>query len=237
MGVWDNNDWSQRLFWTDDLAAMVDGSYDLIALLNQVRPCRVINDRRIWLASTTSKFSVNSAYLGLLNRSVTDSLDATMVISLKKLWKNNVPSKISIFSWRLLLEKLPTREALFCKGIITNSLERGCVLCSNMEESVAHVFLHCHVTVAIWQHILGWMDTGFFMTGNVQDHFIQFGDIIKVKANKRFRHVFWLATTWSLWRACNNILFRGETVNISLLVDQIKFMSWFWFTGRACKNV
>ncbi|PNX70732.1 hypothetical protein L195_g057688, partial [Trifolium pratense] len=31
---------------------------------------------------------------------------------IQQLWKNNVPSKINIFGWRLLLEKLPTRASL-----------------------------------------------------------------------------------------------------------------------------
>jgi hypothetical protein len=58
------------------------------------------------------------------------------------MWKNNVPSKISIFGWRLLLEKLPTRESLFNKGVITNVLDRGCVLCCNNVETTTHIFFN-----------------------------------------------------------------------------------------------
>jgi hypothetical protein len=54
-----------------------------------------------------------------------DSLEDSKVISLKKFWKNNVPSKISIYGWRLLFEKLATREALFDKGVISNHHERS----------------------------------------------------------------------------------------------------------------
>jgi hypothetical protein len=35
----------------------------------------------------------------------------------------------------------------------------------------------------------------------------------------------------------NNILFRGDRVNISSLVDQIIYMSWFWFIGRLRSNI
>jgi hypothetical protein len=48
-------------------------------------------------------FSDKSAYMELLNRSGTTGLDDSMVNSLELVWKNNVPSKISIFGWRLLL--------------------------------------------------------------------------------------------------------------------------------------
>jgi hypothetical protein len=34
----------------------------------------------------------------------------------------------------------------------------------------------------------------------------------------------------------NNIVFRGERVNIISLVDQIIYISWFWFIGRVESN-
>jgi hypothetical protein len=89
-----------------------DAAHDQL-LLVQVPPCGVIEDRPHWLASKTGFFSVRSAYLGLLNRTVMDDLVAVKINALKRLWKNNVPSKISIFGWRLLLEKLPTRETYY----------------------------------------------------------------------------------------------------------------------------
>jgi hypothetical protein len=91
--------------------------------------------------------------------------------------------------------------------------------------------------VNVWQHISKWLGLSFFMTVRVQQHFLKFGDLVKGKINKRFRHLVWLATMWCLWRSRNNIIFRGDHVNISSLVDQIKYMSWFWFSGRVRNNV
>jgi hypothetical protein len=103
-------------------------------------------------------FSVKSAYMELLNRSVMANLDDNMVSSLELMWKNNVPSKISIFGWRLLLKKLPTRETLFDKGIITNNSEKCCVLCFNHEESIHHVFIHCNISITVWRNSShGWV--------------------------------------------------------------------------------
>ncbi|MCI96753.1 hypothetical protein A2U01_0118053, partial [Trifolium medium] len=42
-------------------------------------------------------------------------IDAVLVKALQQLWLNNIPSKVSIFGWRLFLEKLPTRDALYRK--------------------------------------------------------------------------------------------------------------------------
>ncbi|MCI36007.1 hypothetical protein A2U01_0057229, partial [Trifolium medium] len=39
-------------------------------------------------------------------------LDPNVLVAIRKLWRNDVPSKITVFGWRLLLERLPTRMAL-----------------------------------------------------------------------------------------------------------------------------
>ncbi|PNX61621.1 cysteine-rich receptor-like protein kinase, partial [Trifolium pratense] len=86
-----------------------------------------LNWTRDWLTSLTHAESVEKAELehllfGLVlqsdiadrwrwNTDVTDILTA-----LHKLWKNNVPSKVGVFGWRLLLDKLPTRANLASKG-------------------------------------------------------------------------------------------------------------------------
>jgi hypothetical protein len=132
---------------------------------------------------------VKSAYMELLNMSVLVSLHDRMLVFVEMLWKNNVPSKISIFGWRLLLEKLPTREALFGKGVITNNTERCCVLCSNQEESIHYIFLHCSVTNIVWQKIFNCIRLNIIMTDSVQQHFILFCDLIKGNVNKRYRHI------------------------------------------------
>jgi hypothetical protein len=90
-----------------------------------------------------------------------------------------INSKISIFGWRLLLEKLPTRESLFSKGVITNALERGCVLCCNHVETTPHIFLQCHTSNSVWLNIFKWMGLTPIMNVSVQQHFILFGDLLK----------------------------------------------------------
>jgi hypothetical protein len=159
------------------------------------------------------------------------------VTALKKLWKNKVPSKVSIFGWRLLLEKLPTREVLFQRGVITNIHETCCVFCFDLMESIDHIFLTCRVTATVWSLIFVWMGIQGSSARNIQQHFLWFGDLLKGKHSKRVKHIIWLATMWSLWRTRNNIIFRGDFVNVQSLVDQIIYISWFWFISRVGTNV
>jgi hypothetical protein len=83
------------------------------------------------------------------------------------------------------------------------------------------------------------MGSKFIPFVDIHNHFTLFGDLLKGSNNKKFRHIIWLATTWSIWRKRNNILFRGEFVNVSSLVDQIIYITWFlfWLIGREGVNV
>jgi hypothetical protein len=149
------------------------------------------------------------------------NLDDIKVHSLELMWKNNVPSKISIFGWRLLLEKLPTRDALFNKGIITTNIEKRCVFCSTHDESISHVFIHCSFSSTVWRKVLSWMGLNLINSNSIQEHFLLFGDLIKSKANKKHRHIIWLATTWCIWRLRNNLVFREDRATIFSVVNQI----------------
>jgi hypothetical protein len=46
-----------------------------------------------------------------------------------------------------------------------------------------------------------------------------------------------LATTWIIWWTRNNIVFRGEFVNVTSLVHQIINVAWFRFIGREGRSV
>jgi hypothetical protein len=83
-----------------------------------------------------------------------------------------------------------------------------------------------------------WISIHSSDVSNIQQHFlIWFGDLSKGKHSKRVKHIIWLATMSSLWHTRNNIIFRGDFVNVQSLVDQIVYISWFWFISRIGVNV
>jgi hypothetical protein len=59
-----------------------------------------------------------------------------------------------------------------------------------------------------------------------------FGDLFKVKDKGRVRHLVWLAAIWCMWKLRNNVIFKGDLPDTSSLLEEIKLISWVWFTSR-----
>jgi hypothetical protein len=130
MGQWNGDVWQWELGWNDELTATeTENALYLLSLLHSVQLRRNERDRRRWVAHPAGLFSVQSAYTALMNNNADPAADQGVSPIFKELWMNNVPSKVTILGWRLLLDKLPTREALFKKGIITKTHDRSCVFC------------------------------------------------------------------------------------------------------------
>jgi hypothetical protein len=238
MGEWVSHDWRWNFVWSSGLTDIEKASADeLFLLLEQLRPRRDISDRRKWIPHVTGLFSVNSTYISLLNRLELEALHSNTTLALNKLWRTNVPSKVGVFGWRLMLDKLPTKDALFTKGIITSHFDRCCVFCSIDVEDTLHVFLNCHMISQVWDCIFKWMGVHVFSSPSVTEHFIAFGGLLSGKKAKKFRYIIWMATTWCIWRTRNNILFRGAPINILSLVNQIVYIAWLWFIGRLGSTV
>ncbi|CAJ2637160.1 unnamed protein product [Trifolium pratense] len=187
-------------------------------------------DRWRWIPGDAGLFSVKSCYNFLVQFVTVENLNPSMLEAVKKLWKNDVPSKVNVFGWRLLLEKLPTRDALASKGIITNPHETCCVFCFRHVEDCSHIFYHCKFSQLVWSAIFKWLGCSITIGEEGLNHFFKCGDLVK---GHRVRHLIWLTTNWCLWRLRNNIIFRGEVADVSKLIDNITAISWIWFSGRA----
>ncbi|XP_045831366.1 uncharacterized protein LOC123922712 [Trifolium pratense] len=236
-GLWNEVEWNWRLLWNGDLAQDdIEAAAELECLLSDISPNKDRTDYRKWITNNLGMFSVNSAYCFLQNCYSPLTINSNVVDALQDLWANDVPSKVSIFGWRLLLARLPTRKALERKRIISNPRELCCAFCFREEEDINHLFFNCSISIQVWKKVYEWLDMNFITFEEVWKHFTTFGDLVKSKSLAKARHVIWLATTWSIWRTRNNIMFRGDVFNLALLVDQIIFISWVWFVGRIELN-
>jgi len=140
--------------------------------------------------------------------------------------------KVFIVAWRLLKDGLPTKPNLQRRGIaqVTNSM---CVSGCGKDESAFHLFLHCHVFGALWQHIKSWIGVSGVEEKYVGEHFHQFIHYLGYsKARRSFLQLLWLFCVWLVWNERNNRLFNNIETPIEQLLDKVKFHSLWWLKAN-----
>ena len=125
------------------------------------------SDEWVWKADPSGNYSVQSAYNMLRGESAAGSHNECF----QELWKIKIPSKISVFAWRLLRDRLPTRTNLQRRQVQINDL--SCPFCGCMEEDAAHLFIHCSKIQPIWWESLSWLNIQGAFPHTPRQHFLQ----------------------------------------------------------------
>ncbi|CAJ2636641.1 unnamed protein product [Trifolium pratense] len=93
--------------------------------------------------------------------------------AMRLIWHRQVPLKVSIFVWRLLRDKLPTKANLVTRGILSEAAHH-CVSGCGGVESAQHLFLSCSTFDALWSLVSSWIGSSLVTAQTLSDHFVQF---------------------------------------------------------------
>jgi len=132
-----------------------------------------------------------------------------------------------LFVWRLFHDRLPTKNNLIHRGVITNEA-RLCTAGCGSDEISDHLFLHCNIYGTIWHYIYRWLNFSTVFPLSVGDHFIHFAAL----SDQSILQVLWFATSWEIWKERNNRLFNGKQCSILQVVDKIKSLSFVWLKAK-----
>jgi hypothetical protein len=138
-------------------------------------------DRWRWMTGSLGLFSVRSCYSLLSESQAAEEIDVNVLVAVKKLWKIDIPSKVLVFGWRLLLEKLPTRSARNHRGILHHSQDLTCPFCSQQVEDINHLFFNCLFSKSVWEHISNWIGKHILTGAECWNNFMEFGKLISSK--------------------------------------------------------
>jgi hypothetical protein len=97
-----------------------------------------------WQPDPDAGYSVRGAYQLLTSQYPFTPGEAEDLV-----WHKQVPLKISIFAWRLLRDRLPTKSNLVARGIISPE-DQYCVSGCGGIESAQHIFLSCGTFGYLW---------------------------------------------------------------------------------------
>ncbi|CAJ2670936.1 unnamed protein product [Trifolium pratense] len=187
-----------------------------------------VSDRWQWQPDPDDGYTVRGAYQ-LLTAQDAVTLDAAAGL----IWHPHVPLKVSIFAWRLLRDRLPTKANLVTRAILSSE-DHLCVSGCGEVESAQHLFLSCSTFGALWSLVSSWIGSSLVTAQTLSDHFVQFtGSAGGLRARHSFMQLIWLACVWVVWTERNHRLFRGSANSLLHMLDKIKTFSFRWLKATS----
>ncbi|XP_006577577.1 uncharacterized protein [Glycine max] len=146
-----------------------------------------------------------------------------------QLWDLKVPPKVLSFAWRLLWDKLPTKDNFSRRQIqLDNDL---CPLCQTQPETASHLFFTCEKVLPLWWEFFTWVKQDTTLHYSPIDNFLQHSSTTGGKDINRRWKIWWLVATKSIWQSKKDLLFHNHSFDISKLVDNSIFLTWTWLKG------
>lgn len=67
------------------------------------------------------------------------------------------PSKILVFSWKLLQDKFPFSVKLFRRWVLSDPSRISCPFYGFLVEIVSHLFITCEIILLVWYRVFIWL--------------------------------------------------------------------------------
>lgn len=128
-----------------------------------------------WNLSPDGRYYVKSAYSHLIK--VVSAAGTPVGVALQvfsAVWKSWAPSKVIVFSWQLLLDRIPSRSNLIRCGVQLSIDGRGCVFCNGPFKSSVHLFISCPSFFLVWYQVSRWLGWEFVMPLGLAQQFHAF---------------------------------------------------------------
>jgi hypothetical protein len=139
---------------------------------------------------------------------------------------------VSILVWRLLRNRLPTKDNMVHRGILLPT-DAACVAGCDHIESATHLFLHCNAFSNLWSQVWNWLGISLVSSGELRLHFIQFTKMAGMpRASHLYLRIIWFATVWVIWKEMNNCVFQNTVSTPFIIIDKIKLHSFLWLKSK-----
>ena len=88
-----------------------------------------------------------------------------------QVWKIKVPQNALHTVWRILHNRLPTKNNLQARNVDVG--DQRCVFCRAETEIVEHLFFHCVISRKIWMECYNWGKITTMVPNCAAEHFLQ----------------------------------------------------------------
>ena len=193
MGSFSENGWEWNLLWKRNLFDYEMGiASNFIDQISMNRLNSNLNDTWVWRADINGIFSTKSAYQVLKDEQASE----VQYLAFQQLWDIKIPPRALSFAWRLLWDRLPTKDNLAKRQIQTDS--DLCPFCHSKPESASHLFFTCDKIQPRWWEFLSWVKEDRIIHCRPMDNFLQHSPTAGTQAIARRWKIWWLAATNSI---------------------------------------
>ncbi|GKV46638.1 hypothetical protein SLEP1_g53612 [Rubroshorea leprosula] len=228
-GSWEGDRWHWVMKWRRERRGREkDEEKKLREVLGSVQIRQTEVDNWQWTFDVGGRYTVKTAY------DLLDSVDSLLEGHLCKLvWCEMVPSKVSIFGWRLCLDRLPTRWNLQKRGMVLLGDGMKCGLCQEGVEDVDHLFCTCKSAWLVWVKVIQWWGLEVVMPDKVRgvvDFFIWcMGSLV----GKKMGACIFLVVAWYIWYWRNVLVFQQHGDIREQLLELIQDKSYLWIRNKV----
>ena len=144
------------------------------------------------------------------------------VVHFQHIWKAKIPLKIRIFSWQLILDRLPSGSQLVFRF---GPSDGKCALCGQ-EEDATHIFFRCSMAVFMWAVFRQALGRDWH-----PQNFAQFFALLSTFSGrtKRLIWLLFLAQAWALWAVRNKLAIEKKIINHPadiIFISMIFLQAW-----------
>ena len=218
------NAWGWRrhlLAWEEDSVR------ECVVLLNNVILQDHIQDFWRWTLDPIHGYSVRGTY-----RFLTTAAEPVTESDVNNVWHNLVPSKVSLFAWRLLQDRISTKSNLVRRHILQAN-DNLCVGGCGFIETTDHLFIGCDLFGRVWFLVSQWLGISFVSSRAIKDHFHQFIHEAGMPGTVHsYLKIIWLACAWAIWKDRNNCIFKNAVINPYNILEKVKMNSFLWLSSH-----
>jgi hypothetical protein len=196
-------------------------------LLNDIVLHTNISDSWLWRHDTDGGYSVKGAYALLTRVDVVNEAATSDLI-----WHKLVPLKVSVMAWRLFRNRLPTKDNLMTRNIISHEAS-FCVNGCGTLETANHLFLPCPDFAPLWSMIRSWIGVASADPQLLHDHFAQFVACSGGSQTRcSFLQLVWLCCISVIWHERNNRVFKATGTTIQQMFEKVKLSMFWWLKAN-----
>ncbi|PWA53655.1 RNA-directed DNA polymerase, eukaryota, Reverse transcriptase zinc-binding domain protein [Artemisia annua] len=108
-----------------------------------------------------------------------------------------------------------------------------CPCCENYIETVEHCIMSCEDALSVWEMIFAWWGMGSVNVFTIKDLFNHTGGLGVDKVSRKLWNAVLRVAGYSIWKHRNDRVFKGITVNIVRLFQDIQLKSYEWINRRS----